>query len=87
LPGSAAAFPPRCAVKQRHNFLHLFVELAHPGGLFFVPISSSTVMPKESAIFLRLDILGKAPFFQLVGIEFEKTSSSAAAGFSPTPSC
>jgi hypothetical protein len=33
---------------------------------------------------LRLDILGKAPFFQLVGIEFEKTSSSAtAAGFFP----
>ena len=33
---------------------------------------------------MRLDILGKAPFFQLVGIEFEKTSSSAtAAGFSP----
>jgi hypothetical protein len=28
---------------------------------------------------LRLDILGKAPFFQLVGIEFEKTSSSATA--------
>lgn len=36
----------RCAVKQCHNFLHLFVELAHPGGLFFVSISSSTVMPK-----------------------------------------
>ena len=33
---------------------------------------------------MRLDILGKAPFFQLVGIELEKTSSSAtAAGFSP----
>jgi len=33
---------------------------------------------------LRLDILGKAPFFQLVGIEFEKKSSSAtAAVFSP----
>ena len=33
---------------------------------------------------MRLDILGKAPFFRLVGIEFEKTSSSAtAAGFSP----
>ena len=33
---------------------------------------------------MRLDILGKAPFFQLVGIEFEKTSSSAtAAGFFP----
>ena len=31
---------------------------------------------------MRLDILGKAPFFQLVGIELEKTSSSAtAAGF------
>ena len=28
---------------------------------------------------MRLDILGKAPFFQLVGIEFEKPSSSATA--------
>ena len=33
---------------------------------------------------MRLDILGKAPFFRLVGIELEKTSSSAtAAGFFP----
>jgi len=37
---------------------------------------------------LRLDILGKAPFFQLVGIEFEKqVLLQQQQGFSPTPSC
>ena len=78
-------FPPRCAVKQLHNFLHLFVELAHPGGLFFCAHKLFNGNAKVVRnFFLRLDILDKAPFFQLVGIEFEKTSSSAtAAGFFP----
>jgi len=80
-------FPPRCAVKQLHNFLHLFVELAHPGGLFFCAHKLFNGNAKVVRnFFLRLDILDKAPFFQLVGIEFEKTSSSAtAAGFFSPP--